>query len=111
MGQIMGGTERSRRRARLLAGVLAAFLILTAAILARSGAPAFAAHGHKGRHAHKAGATSAGEAQTSESTEAEAGVNLDSILPSTMEQVKALGVHWVRIFVTWTVVEPEPGVI
>jgi hypothetical protein len=41
---------------------------------------------------------------------AEAGVNLNTLEPSGIAQVKALGAHWVRVFATWPDLEPSPGV-
>jgi hypothetical protein len=41
---------------------------------------------------------------------AEAGVNLNTLEPSGVAQVKALGAHWVRVFAPWPDLEPSPGV-
>ncbi len=42
---------------------------------------------------------------------AEAGVNLGSFNPGQIAEVKALGGHWVRIFVSWRVFQPTPAEI
>src|SRR5580698_1013840 len=41
---------------------------------------------------------------------AEAGVNLNTLEPSGVAQVKTLGAHWVRVFAPWPDLEPSPGV-
>jgi hypothetical protein len=41
---------------------------------------------------------------------AEAGVNLSDLTPANVEQASQLGVHWVRVFAPWNVLEPSPGV-
>jgi hypothetical protein len=41
---------------------------------------------------------------------AEAGVNLNTLEPSGIAEVKALGAHWVRVFAPWPDLEPSPGV-
>jgi hypothetical protein len=52
----------------------------------------------------------AGSGMVSSATAAEAGVNLNTLEPSGIAQVKALGVHWVRVFAPWPDLEPSPGV-
>ena len=42
---------------------------------------------------------------------AEAGVALDGPGASQVANVKALGAHWVRMFVTWPDIEPQRGVL
>jgi hypothetical protein len=41
---------------------------------------------------------------------AEAGVNLSDLTPANVAQAEQLGVHWVRVFVPWSVLEPQRGV-
>lgn len=41
---------------------------------------------------------------------AEPGVNLTNPTSPQIATVKALGVHWVRVFATWSDLEPQPGV-
>jgi hypothetical protein len=41
---------------------------------------------------------------------AEAGVNLNSLTPGTMQQATVLGAHWVRVFAPWKFFEPSRGV-
>jgi hypothetical protein len=40
---------------------------------------------------------------------AEAGVNVGNLTPGNIQQATALGVHWVRIFAPWNVLEPSRG--
>lgn len=42
---------------------------------------------------------------------AEAGVNISGPGPAQAAQVRALGVHWVRMFVSWRSLEPARGVL
>jgi Cellulase (glycosyl hydrolase family 5)/Bacterial Ig domain len=42
-------------------------------------------------------------------TAAEAGVNLSTISPGSIEQASALGAHWIRVFAPWDVLEPTAG--
>lgn len=62
-------------------------------------------------HRHAGGPADPHASLSASSPGAEAGVNIHSILPSVMKQVKKLGVHWVRIFVTWAKLEPKQGEI
>jgi hypothetical protein len=57
-----------------------------------------------------AGAGVAGSGLISTAAAAEAGVNLNTLEPSGVAQVKALGARWVRVFATWPDLEPSPGV-
>jgi hypothetical protein len=41
---------------------------------------------------------------------AEAGVNLSDVTPANVQQAAQLGVHWVRVFAPWNVLEPQRGV-
>ncbi len=41
---------------------------------------------------------------------AEPGVNLGSATPAQIDDISALGTHWVRMFITWPDIEPERGV-
>jgi hypothetical protein len=52
----------------------------------------------------------AGGAFATSASAAEAGVNLNTLEPSGVAQVKALGAHWVRVFAPWPDLEPSPGV-
>jgi len=42
---------------------------------------------------------------------AEAGVNLGSFASSQIAETKALGSHWVRLFVSWRAMQPSPGTL
>ncbi|MFI5010191.1 MAG: Ig-like domain-containing protein [Solirubrobacterales bacterium] len=57
-----------------------------------------------------AGGVLAGAALAPTATAAEAGVNLSSLSPGTMQQATALGAHWVRVFAPWKFFEPSRGV-
>jgi hypothetical protein len=54
--------------------------------------------------------TCAGGLLSTSAQAAEAGVNLNTLEPSGVAQVKALGAHWVRVFAPWPDLEPSPGV-
>ena len=42
---------------------------------------------------------------------AEPGVNLGSFAPSQIAETRALGSHWVRLFVSWRAMQPAPGTL
>lgn len=48
-------------------------------------------------------------ARAAPSAAAEPGVNIASPTPASVAAVRALGVHWVRMFVLWRDMEPTPG--
>ncbi len=42
---------------------------------------------------------------------AEAGLNISSLNPTQVAGVRTLGVHWVRMFLSWRAMQPNPGAV
>ncbi len=53
--------------------------------------------------------TGSAAVNASDASAAEAGVVLASVNPAQISDVKTLGAHWVRLFATWSDLEPEHG--